>query len=60
MTGSETFETFNEPIECKILGTKIREIDLLKDFDNWGRFNTITEKAEIRLFIRLSQMQKVD
>ena len=59
VTGSETFETFNEPIECKILGTKIREMDLLKDFDQWGRFNTITEKAEIRLFIRLSQMQKV-
>ena len=59
VTGSETFETFNEPIECKILGTKIREIDLLKDHDKWGRFSTITEKAEIRLFLRLSQMQKV-
>ena len=34
VTGSETFETFNEPIECKILGTKIREFDLLKDHDN--------------------------
>ncbi|MCQ6276134.1 hypothetical protein JMM81_14495 [Bacillus sp. V3B] len=59
ISGSETFETFNEPIECKLLGTKIREIDLFKNFDNWGRFSTITEKAEIRLFLRLSQMQKV-
>jgi hypothetical protein len=59
ISGSETFETFNEPIECKLLGTKIREIDLFKHFDNWGRFSTITEKAEIRLFLRLSQMQKI-
>ena len=59
VTGSETFETFNEPIECKILGTKIREFDLLKDQDKWGRFSTITEKAEIRIFLRLLQQQKV-
>jgi hypothetical protein len=59
VTGSETFETFNEPIKCKILGTKIREIDLLKDHDQWGRFTTITEKAEIRLFLRLEQKQKI-
>jgi|tagenome__1003787_1003787.scaffolds.fasta_scaffold20557267_2 hypothetical protein len=59
VTGSETFETFNEPIECKILGTTIREFDLLKDQDQWGRFSTITEKAEIRIFLRLSQQQKV-
>ena len=59
ITGSETFETFNEPIECKILGTTIREFDLLKDQDQWGRFSTITEKAEIRIFLRLSQQQKV-
>jgi hypothetical protein len=59
VTGSETFETFNEPIKCKILGTKIREIDLLKDHDQWGRFKKITEKAEIRLFLRLEQKQKI-
>ena len=59
ITGSETFETFNEPIECKILGTKIREIDILTDQDRFGRINTITEKAEVRIFLRLSQQQKV-
>ena len=46
ITGSETFETFNEPIECKILGTKIREIDILTDQDRFGRINTITEKQK--------------
>ncbi|KAA9025704.1 CsxC family protein [Niallia endozanthoxylica] len=59
VSGSETFETFNEPIECTLLGTKVREIDLFKDVDRFGRFSRIIEKAEIRLFLRLSQMQKV-
>ena len=59
ITGSETFETFNEPIECKILGTKIREFDILTDQDRFGRINTITEKAEVRIFLRLSQQQKI-
>ncbi|WP_071395168.1 CsxC family protein [Bacillus tuaregi] len=59
VSGSETFEFFNEPIECTLLGTKVREIDLFKDVDRFGRFNCITEKAEIRLFLRLSQMQKL-
>ncbi|WP_338452235.1 hypothetical protein R4Z09_10310 [Niallia oryzisoli] len=59
VSGFESFETFNEPIECKLLGTKIRELDLFNDFDHGGRFNHITEKAELRLFIRLTQMQKV-
>ena len=59
VTGSETFEFFNEPIECKLLGQRTREIDLLKDFDSWGRFRKITDKAEIRLFLKLLQMQQV-
>jgi hypothetical protein len=59
VTGSETFEFFNEPIECKLLGQRTREIDLLKDYDSWGRFRKITEKAEIRLFLKLLQMQQV-
>ena len=53
VTGSETFETFNEPIECKILGTKIREIDLLKDHDNWGRFSDNYRKSRNQIIYPL-------
>ncbi|WP_442599211.1 CsxC family protein [Neobacillus sp. D3-1R] len=59
VTGSRTFEYFTDPIECKILNTIITEIDLLKDFDSFGRFSRVTEKVEIRLFLRLTQNQFV-
>jgi hypothetical protein len=53
------FEFFNEPIDCKLLAAFINEVDLLKKFNKCGRFNKITEKMEVVLFIKLLQNQQV-
>jgi hypothetical protein len=53
------FEFFNEPIDCKLLAAFINEVDLLKNFQKCGRFNKITEKMEVVLFIKLLQNQQV-
>ncbi|WP_174615529.1 CsxC family protein [Virgibacillus ihumii] len=57
--GSVTFEINNEPIRCKLLASLVNELDLLKHFDNWGRFNKITEKLDINLVIKLTQKQQI-
>jgi len=54
------FENFNEPIKCKLLTAAINEVDLLKDFDKYGRFNKITEKMEVFLIVKLLQTQQVE
>ena len=58
VTGSETFETFNEPIECKILGTKIREIDLLKDHDQLGKIHYNYRKSRNQIIHSLRTKAK--
>ncbi|MED4476411.1 MULTISPECIES: CsxC family protein [Bacillaceae] len=55
--GSQTFEILNEPIECKLLETRVNQWDITKNFDNWGRFNKITEKMTVLVDIRLTQLQ---
>ena len=57
ISGSLTFEVFNEPVQCKLLATSINEWDIFKNHDNWGRFNKITEKMDINLAIKLTQKQ---
>ncbi|KON88350.1 hypothetical protein AF332_17095 [Sporosarcina globispora] len=57
--GSITFEINNEPIKCKLLASQVDQWDILSDFDNWGRFNKITEKMNVVLFLKLSQKQQV-
>lgn len=57
--GSITFEVNNEPIKCKLLASFVDQWDILSDFDNWGRFNKITEKMNVQLFLKLSQKQQV-
>jgi len=57
ITGSLTFEVFNEPVQCKLLATSINEWDIFKNHDNWGRFNKITEKMDINVAIKLTQKQ---
>ncbi|RLL46739.1 hypothetical protein D8M04_05915 [Oceanobacillus piezotolerans] len=57
--GSQTEELFNEPIECKLDEAKINQWDIIRNFDNWGRFNKITEKMSITLDLRLTQKQLV-
>lgn len=59
-SGSFTYEYYNEPIECKLLASFVNDLDLFKDFDNWGRFSRITEKMEVGLFFKLLQKQQVD
>lgn len=56
--GSVTFENLNEPIECKLLRARVSQMDFPKHFDNWGRFNKITEKVTIDLVVRLTQLQR--
>ncbi|MBD1381943.1 CsxC family protein [Metabacillus arenae] len=58
--GSFTDEDYNEPIECKLIFSEITELDLLKDFDHFGRFKKITEKMEVLLFFKLLQTQQFD
>ena len=53
------YELFNQPIECKLLASFLNEVDLLNDCDEEGRFNKITEKMEVVLFLRLLQKQQV-
>ncbi|UOQ44803.1 hypothetical protein MUN89_02285 [Halobacillus salinarum] len=57
--GSLTFEIYNEPISCKLIASAVNEIDLHKDFDSWGRFSKITEKAEVILVFKLLQTQQI-
>lgn len=59
ISGSKTTEVFNEPIECKLLAAEIREMDIFENFDQLGRFNSITEKMEVTIWIKLLQMQQV-
>ncbi len=59
-SGAFTEEYYNEPIKCKLLYSFVNDIDLYKDFDNWGRFSRITEKMEVGLRIKLLQKQQVN
>jgi hypothetical protein len=56
--GSLTFEVNNEPVKCKLLASAVNQWDILQDFDNWGRFQQITEKMEVILVIKLTQLQQ--
>ncbi|WP_173917516.1 CsxC family protein [Halobacillus sp. Marseille-Q1614] len=56
--GSLTFEINNEPIKCKLLASAVNQWDIVKNFDNWGRFNKVTEKMDINLVIKLTQKQQ--
>ncbi|WP_226584271.1 CsxC family protein [Halobacillus litoralis] len=56
--GSLTFEINNEPIKCKLLASAINQLDIAHHFDNWGRFNKITEKMDLNLLIKLTQKQQ--
>ncbi|MGM7719631.1 CsxC family protein [Metabacillus sp. Hm71] len=58
--GTLTWEVFTEPIGCKLLFAAVNELDILENFDNWGRFNKITEKMEVFLILKLSQKQQRD
>ncbi|GLB62008.1 CsxC family protein [Cytobacillus sp. NCCP-133] len=58
--GSFTFEFFNQAIKCKLLSATVTQMDLLSDFDKYGRFDKVTEKAEVNLLVRLTQRQLVD
>ena len=58
ITGSLTFEVFNEPVQCKLLATAINEWDIFKNHDNWGRFNHITEKMDVVVALKLFQKQQ--
>ncbi|MDF2036956.1 hypothetical protein P2R12_08205 [Cytobacillus oceanisediminis] len=57
--GSLTFEINNEPITCKLLASAVNQLDILQNFDKWGRFNKVTEKADVLLAIKLTQKQVV-
>ncbi|WP_026582953.1 CsxC family protein [Bacillus sp. J33] len=57
--GSFTFEFFNQPIKCKLLNATVTQMDLLSDFDKYGRFEKLTEKVEVNLLVRLTQRQLV-
>ncbi|WP_197061424.1 CsxC family protein [Halobacillus sp. BBL2006] len=56
--GSLTFEINNEPIKCKLLASAVNQLDIIHNFDNWGRFNKVTEKMDINLVIKLTQKQQ--
>ncbi|UOQ43323.1 hypothetical protein MUN89_15540 [Halobacillus salinarum] len=56
-TSSFTYESFNEPITCKLNYSDVIELDLFEDFDRFGRFNTIIEKMEVNLWLYLLQNQ---
>ncbi|MDF2035786.1 hypothetical protein P2R12_02155 [Cytobacillus oceanisediminis] len=56
--GSFTFEINNEPIKCKLLASAVNQWDITHNFDNWGRFNKITEKMEVILVVKLTQKQQ--
>jgi hypothetical protein len=56
--GSLTFEINNEPVQCKLLASAVNQWDILNHFDNWGRFDKITEKMEVILVLKLTQLQQ--
>ena len=56
--GSLTFEIYNQPIKCKLLASAVNQWDIVHHFDNWGRFNKVTEKMDINLVIKLTQKQQ--
>ncbi|WP_433744439.1 CsxC family protein [Falsibacillus pallidus] len=56
--GSITFENYNEPIECKLLTSRVVQMDFPHDFDRWGNFEQITEKMTIDFVVRLTQLQR--
>ncbi|WP_202412543.1 CsxC family protein [Halobacillus litoralis] len=56
--GSFTFEIYNQPIECKLIASAVNQWDMVHHFDNWGRFNKVTEKMDINLVIKLTQKQQ--
>lgn len=58
--GSFTFEINNEPIKCKLLASAVNQWDMTHNFDNWGRFNKITEKMEVLLALKLTQLQQTE
>lgn len=58
--GSQTFEFFNIPIDCRLMFATIDQWDIAKNFDNWGRFNKITEKMNVTLAILLTQEQQAN
>jgi hypothetical protein len=57
--GSLTFEINNEPIRCKLLASAVNQLDILENFDNWGRFDKVIEKADVILAIKLTQKQAI-
>lgn len=57
--GSFTTEFFNKPIKCQLLNATVTQMDLLSDFDKYGRFQKVTEKAEVNLLVRLTQRQLI-
>ncbi|WP_313800721.1 CsxC family protein [Cytobacillus sp.] len=57
--GSITFEVNTEPINCKLLASAVNQWDILHNFDQWGRFNKITEKMEVILILKLTQRQQI-
>ncbi|RSK27758.1 hypothetical protein EJF36_13225 [Bacillus sp. HMF5848] len=57
--GSLSFEIYNEPVECKMIASAVKEVDLYKDFDHFGRFSKITEKMEVLLLFKLWQRQQI-
>ncbi|MBT2709499.1 hypothetical protein J7I91_16275 [Pseudomonas sp. ISL-84] len=54
--GSSTFEINNEPIHCKLVASSVNQWDVLQNFDNCGRFDTVSEKEDITLTVRLTQI----
>ena len=58
ISGSFTFEVFNEPVQCKLLAHAINEWDIFKNHDNWGRFDKITEKMDVVIALKLFQKQQ--
>ena len=58
-------EIFNEKIYCELIEAKIREVDIKKDIDHWGKsidertFKTFIESMVIELKLRVLQNQSV-
>lgn len=59
-SGSLTFEIYNEPIKCKLLASAVNQWDIIEEKDRWGRFNKITEKMDVFLVLKLTQLQQPD
>jgi hypothetical protein len=56
--GSQTFEFYNNPIDCRLQFSFVDQWDILHNFDKWGRFNKITEKMNVTLSLLLTQKQQ--